>query len=147
MWCARVLQYKTPEVASRCSNLIRVNIYKDKIKNAGSLPTLPNAAALVAALAPSYWTLNCVGRDKACGRPVYAITDQQQQAAETFLKVCPVCMLHNIIIIIIIIINITITLYNILVIMMQITILAPVRGIMCTFLLGMQTLGMIIFCI
>jgi hypothetical protein len=80
-------QYKTPEVSSRCGNLIRVNIYKDKIKNAGNLPPLPNATALTAALAPSYWTLNCVGRDKACGRPTSSITEQQQQAAEQFLKV------------------------------------------------------------
>eukprot|EP00884_Botryococcus_braunii_P008865 jgi/Botrbrau1/17980/Bobra.50_1s0069.1 len=81
------VQYKTPEVASRSSNLIRVNIYKDKIKNAGNVPPLPNATALTAALAPSYWTLNCVGRDKACGRPTYSITEQQQQAAEQFLTV------------------------------------------------------------
>ncbi|KAK9820042.1 hypothetical protein WJX72_005418 [[Myrmecia] bisecta] len=80
------VQYKTGEVASRCGSLIRVNIYKDKIKNAASLPALPNHHALLASLAPSYWQLNSVGRDKARTRPIYAISEAQRQAAEVFLK-------------------------------------------------------------
>lgn len=34
--------------------LCRVNVYKDKIKNAGSLPQLPQQASLADALAGSY---------------------------------------------------------------------------------------------
>ena len=80
------LQYKTGEVASRCGDLIRVNVYKDKIKNA-SLPPLPNDRALVAALTKDYSMLATMGEDKARNRPIYSVTDSQRGASERFLRV------------------------------------------------------------
>ncbi|GIL62061.1 hypothetical protein Vafri_16363 [Volvox africanus] len=49
------VQYKTSEVMARCSHLIRVNVYKDQVKNAGAaLPQLPGLKRLTAALAPHH---------------------------------------------------------------------------------------------
>ncbi len=80
------MQYKTGEVAGRCGDLIRVNVYKDKIKNA-SLPPLPNDRALVAALTKDYNMLAKMGEDKARNRPIYSVTDSQRMTAERFLRV------------------------------------------------------------
>jgi hypothetical protein len=73
-------------VAARCKGLIRVNLYKDRIKNATHLPALPNAPQLAAALAPSYWALANIGADRARGRPLYSITEEQGRAAAAFLQ-------------------------------------------------------------
>jgi hypothetical protein len=95
LWCFPahmprvVLQYKTSEVAARCKSLMRVNIYKNRIKNAAHLPALPNAAGLAAALSPSFWALSSIGREKARFRPLYSITDDQRHAADSFLQVSP----------------------------------------------------------
>ena len=40
------MQYKTAEVAARCKSLMRVNIYKDRVKLSAGLPVLPNREAL-----------------------------------------------------------------------------------------------------
>ncbi|EFJ52381.1 hypothetical protein VOLCADRAFT_103040 [Volvox carteri f. nagariensis] len=49
------VQYKTSDVMARCSHLIRVNVYKDQVKNGGpSLPQLPGLKKLSAALAPHH---------------------------------------------------------------------------------------------
>ncbi|GLC38217.1 hypothetical protein PLESTB_001086800 [Pleodorina starrii] len=49
------VQYKTSDVMARCSHLIRVNVYKDQVKNAGApLPQLPGLKRLAAALAPHH---------------------------------------------------------------------------------------------
>ncbi|KAK9819430.1 hypothetical protein WJX74_002869 [Apatococcus lobatus] len=79
------VQYKTGEVASRCGDLIRVNVYKDKVKNA-SLPPLPNDRALVAALTKDYSMLATMGEEKARNRPIYSVTDSQRGAAERLLR-------------------------------------------------------------
>ena len=81
-----LLQYKTAEVAARCKGLIRVNLYKDRIKNAAHLPGLPNAPQLAAALAPSYWALANIGADKSRSRPLYSVTEEQGRAAGAFLQ-------------------------------------------------------------
>jgi len=52
-----LLQYKTSEIASRCTSLVRVNIYKDSVVNAERLPSLPGAAALHSMLEPAYAAL------------------------------------------------------------------------------------------
>lgn len=54
------VQYKTAEVRGRCGGLVRVNVYKDRIKNAGALPQLPSQQALADALAGTYAELRCV---------------------------------------------------------------------------------------
>ena len=81
------MQYKTAEVAARCKSLMRVNIYKNRVKLSTALPVLPNREALQVQLMPSYYTLGSIGRDKARSRPLYSITDDQRHAAEEFLRV------------------------------------------------------------
>lgn len=81
------LQYKTSEVRSKCASLMRVNLYKDQIAPSGSMPPLPNDKALYASLRPAYNVLKAAGQQRASGRPMYAITDDQKKAADTFLKV------------------------------------------------------------
>lgn len=54
------VQYKTAEVRGRCGGLVRVNVYKDRIKNAGALPQLPSQQALADALAGTYAELRSV---------------------------------------------------------------------------------------
>ena len=81
------LQYKTSEVRSKCTGLMRVNLYKDQISTVGSMPPLPNDKALYASLRPAYNVLKAAGQERAHGRPMYAITDDQKKAAGTFLKV------------------------------------------------------------
>ena len=66
-----------------------MNIYKDSIKNAAALPPLPNDAALMAMLVPSFHALSTAGKEGMHSRPMYAITDAQKQAAEDFLSVRP----------------------------------------------------------
>lgn len=67
--------------------LMRVNLYKDQISPAGSMPPLPNDKALFASLRPAYNVLKAAGQQRAHGRPMYAITDDQKKAADSFLKV------------------------------------------------------------
>lgn len=81
------LQYKTSEVRSKCTGLMRVNLYKDQISPAGTMPPLPNDKALYASLRPAYNVLKAAGQSRASGRPMYAITDDQKKAADSFLKV------------------------------------------------------------
>ena len=81
------LQYKTSEVRSKCTGLMRVNLYKDQISPVGSMPPLPNDKALCASLRPAYNVLKAAGQQRAQGRPMYAITDDQKKAADSFLKV------------------------------------------------------------
>lgn len=77
-------QYKTSDVASRCSNLIRVNVYKDSIKNAEKLPALPGRAALFSMLEPAYNALREPGSHNA--HSTYNVTGGERQAAEEFLQ-------------------------------------------------------------
>lgn len=79
-------QYKTPDMAARCANLVRVNVYKDQVNNVGRLPQLPGASRLLAALAPSYWRLNSA-RIRSRGQPVYATPGPQLAAVQEFLQV------------------------------------------------------------
>ena len=81
------MQYKTSEVRSKCSGLMRVNIYKDRIKTTSQMPPLPNDKALFASLRPAYNILRAAGQERARGRPMYAISEEQKKAAETMLQV------------------------------------------------------------
>lgn len=75
---------------------MRVNIYKDRIKNAAHLPALPNVGSLMAQLSPSYWALHSIGREAAKSRPLYSITDDQKHAAHSFLQVTHAALCSNI---------------------------------------------------
>ena len=94
--CFMCLQYKTSEVRAKCTGLMRVNLYKDQISTSGSMPPLPNDKALYASLRPAYNVLKAAGQERAHARPMYAITDDQRKAANSFLKVsdCAVTARH-----------------------------------------------------
>ena len=68
-------------------SLMRVNLYKDQITPVGNMPPLPNDKALYASLRPAYNVLKAAGQQRAQGRPMYAITDDQKKAADGFLQV------------------------------------------------------------
>ncbi|KAL0054362.1 hypothetical protein WJX82_007679 [Trebouxia sp. C0006] len=80
------VQYKTSEVRSKCSSLMRVNIYKDQIKTSGHMPPLPNDKALYASLRPAYNILKAAGQERRGGTPMYAISEEQKKAADTMLQ-------------------------------------------------------------
>ncbi|DBA67663.1 TPA: hypothetical protein ACH3X2_001256 [Trebouxia sp. C0005] len=80
------VQYKTSEVRSKCSGLMRVNIYKDQIKTSGPMPPLPNDKALYASLRPAYNVLKAAGQERRGGTPMYAISEEQKKAADTMLQ-------------------------------------------------------------
>lgn len=80
------VQYKTSEVRSKCSGLMRVNIYKDQIKTSGPMPPLPNDKALNASLRPAYNVLRAAGQERRGGTPMYAISEEQKKAADAMLR-------------------------------------------------------------
>jgi DENN (AEX-3) domain len=80
--------FKTQDVRSRCGGLVRVNIYKDRVKNANSLPALPNAAELIAQLAGPHAELQRAGRERAAAaRPVHVVSEAQAAAAQSFSSI------------------------------------------------------------
>ena len=79
--------FKTQEIRSRCGGLVRVNVYKDRVRNAGSVPLLPHAAALAEALTGPHAELQRAGRERgARTRPVHAVTETQAEMAQCFLS-------------------------------------------------------------
>ena len=77
--------FKTSEVRSRCSSIVRVNAYKNKVRNAGNLPSLPQSAALSEALSGPYEVLRKAGEvPGADARPIHAVTESQAAAATAF---------------------------------------------------------------
>ncbi|GAB4820093.1 hypothetical protein N2152v2_007139 [Parachlorella kessleri] len=79
--------HKTAEVRGRCGGLVRVNVYKDKVKNTGSLPALPSHQALHDALLGTYSELRRIGQQRTVlTRPVHMVSDAQQVLAECFLS-------------------------------------------------------------
>ncbi|GBG85115.1 hypothetical protein CBR_g39681 [Chara braunii] len=79
------VQHKTTEVRAKSGNLIRVNVYKDQVKNPHSLPQLPRYRSLAAALQPFHEIL--ASDKEASKRPVNKVTEQQISASEGFLQV------------------------------------------------------------
>lgn len=79
--------YKTPEVRARCAPLVRVSAYKDRVKNAKDMPTMPGASELRARLARPHAELAALAKEPGVGRsPVYVVTPAQAHAADAFLS-------------------------------------------------------------
>ncbi len=57
------------------------------VQGAQTLPALPNDKLLMQKLMPSYNVLSNIGRQKATGQPLYAVSGIQRTAAEGFLQV------------------------------------------------------------
>ncbi|CAI7911538.1 unnamed protein product, partial [Closterium sp. NIES-53] len=69
------MQYKTVELKDRASNLIRVNIPKDKVKVPTYLPRLPDEVDLYSRLEPFHSAL--ASMPHADKRPMYRTTEDQ----------------------------------------------------------------------
>jgi len=79
------IQHKTPEIAHSCIDLIRVNLYKDKIKNAPLGHVLPSYKSLYADLLP--WHKRLQDCSRFSRRPTHVVTSAEYHAVEAFLKV------------------------------------------------------------
>jgi len=81
-------QYKTHDVSTRCTSLVRVNVYKGHVSNASHLPSLPGQKKLAAALAPHHACVRTAGAAAGAGlRPVHVLTPEEEQATKSFLEV------------------------------------------------------------
>ncbi|KAF5839095.1 hypothetical protein DUNSADRAFT_1640 [Dunaliella salina] len=81
-------QYKTHDVSTRCTSLVRVNVYKGNVSNASHLPALPGQKKLAAALAPHHARVRTAGAAAgASSRPVHVLTPEEEQATKSFLDV------------------------------------------------------------
>lgn len=78
------IQHKTSEIAQKCTDLIRVNLYKDKIKNAPMANCLPGYKALHSDLLP--WHKKLQESSKYSRRPSHVVTSSEYIAIEAFLK-------------------------------------------------------------
>eukprot|EP00850_Spirogloea_muscicola_P008148 SM000043S15776 [mRNA] locus=s43:10209:18109:+ [translate_table: standard] len=79
------VQHKTAEVRAKTANLLRVNVYKNKVKMSVSLPPLPKHAELLQKLQPFHARL--MAAPDAHRRPIYRTTTAQVRDAEGFLGV------------------------------------------------------------
>ncbi|KAH8959275.1 hypothetical protein BDL97_06G070700 [Sphagnum fallax] len=79
------VQHKTAEVRSKSSNLIRVNVYKDKV-TMSSMPQLPRQKELMSALEPYHAKL-AAEKASAKRHPVHQCNGAQISAVEGFLAV------------------------------------------------------------
>jgi hypothetical protein len=80
------MQHKTEDVRALVGGLVRVNVGKDKVKGAATLPALPNDRLLMQRLQPSYNVLSNIGRRQGHCQPLYAVGGIQRTAAEGFLQ-------------------------------------------------------------
>eukprot|EP00271_Cylindrocystis_brebissonii_P004863 TRINITY_DN16781_c0_g1_i1.p1 TRINITY_DN16781_c0_g1~~TRINITY_DN16781_c0_g1_i1.p1 ORF type:complete len:740 (-),score=110.14 TRINITY_DN16781_c0_g1_i1:1248-3467(-) len=87
------VQHKTPEVRQRTSNLVRVNVHKNKMKLPSALPSFPKHDQLFAALEPVYTALANAASGGARqaqlhqSRPVHRVTEKQAQLATQFCSI------------------------------------------------------------
>ncbi len=79
------LQYKTPEVAAKCQDLVRINVYKDQVSQVG-LPSLPAVKRLREKLLPYYTRLR-EAAPAAERRPMHVVSEEEKQAARGFAEV------------------------------------------------------------
>lgn len=79
------LQHKTQEVAQRCGDLVRVNLYKDSIKNSPPASSLPGYRHLLNKLAPVHKLLHQKGSHAK--RPMHIPTSTEASAVESFLLI------------------------------------------------------------
>ncbi|BBN19714.1 hypothetical protein MPTK1_8g12990 [Marchantia polymorpha subsp. ruderalis] len=79
------VQHKTHEVRVKSANLIRVNVYKDKV-TASYMPQLPRHRELFSTLEPYYNKL-AAEQSVAKRHPIHEFNEVQAQASEGFLAV------------------------------------------------------------
>jgi hypothetical protein len=84
------LNFKTQDVQKQTTDIVRVNIYKDSVKNTGSLPQIPGLKALKAALQPHYAALRSSSGSQSRGS-LYLLSAEELKEAGAF---CRVLSLH-----------------------------------------------------
>lgn len=80
---------KTRDIRAKCGGLVRVNAYKDDIKNAGyaHMPRLPNAKALIRSLEEPHARIRRYGvQYGADGCPIYEISPEERREAVIFAE-------------------------------------------------------------
>lgn len=70
--------------ARRCHGLVRVNVYKDAVKNTG-FPTMPHMRKLTASLTAPHAALQAAA-SLAADRPVHMVSPEEESAARLFLS-------------------------------------------------------------
>ncbi len=79
---------KSREIRTKANNLIRVNAYKDNIKNAGHLPRLPNASALASSLQPIHSKIRHLGVEYGAeAHPLHEISSEEDTLATSFASI------------------------------------------------------------
>lgn len=79
---------KTSEIRIKANNLIRVNAYKDGIKNGWHLPKLPNAAKLASSLHGIHDRIRRLGIEYgADAHPLYEISPEEEELAASFASI------------------------------------------------------------
>eukprot|EP00210_Caulerpa_lentillifera_P007520 g7186.t1 len=79
------VQHKTQEIALKCKDLIRVNLYKDKIKNGPVSNVLPGSKQLHLRL--TQWHRELQECSKYCKRPCHLVTQRESNAVDNFMKI------------------------------------------------------------
>ena len=78
---------KSKEIRSKAAHLVRVNAYKDNIKNAHLLPRLPRASRLALSLYEIHDQIRQDGMHRAAdAHPIYEISTRESDLAAAFVK-------------------------------------------------------------
>lgn len=76
---------KTKDIRNKCASLIRVNAYKDNIKNAHLVPKMPGFSTLALSLFEIHDSIRHLGVQNAAeSRPLYQISEEEAKLASTF---------------------------------------------------------------
>ncbi|KAI8105969.1 hypothetical protein M9434_000547 [Picochlorum sp. BPE23] len=76
---------KTKEIRNKCASLLRVNAYKDNIKNAHLVPKMPGFSTLALSLYEIHDSIRYLGIQNAAeSRPLYQISEEEAKLASTF---------------------------------------------------------------
>lgn len=77
---------KTRDIRAKCGGLVRVNAYKDDVKNA-SFPRIPNVKALVRSLAEPHRKIRSLGMQYGSDmHPIYELSPEERREAASFAE-------------------------------------------------------------
>lgn len=77
---------KTRDIRAKCGGLVRVNAYKDDVKNA-SFPRIPNVKALIRSLAEPHRKIRSLGMQYGSDvHPIYELSPEERREAVSFAE-------------------------------------------------------------
>lgn len=77
---------KTRDIRAKCGGLVRVNAYKDDVKNA-SFPRIPNVKALIRSLAEPHRKIRSLGMQYGSDmHPIYELSPEERREAASFTE-------------------------------------------------------------